>query len=474
MRSTQDAQSWLSRFVRFAGSLRVAVTLLGLLIVTAAIGGVIPQSPNTPNAELIYLSYGAFAQRVIHWLSLNDVFHSAWFYVLLGMFSLNLGLCTGKRLRGSLWILLHGDDDSGVSPTYRMNRVITLPAQEEGRCRKLVGVVLRREGFTAHWHSWGVNAERNRWGIFGPDLVHLSLLIVLMGGVLGLVGRQGMVFVESDGPRRLDPCVTSQEAGPCLADVDFSLRIDDFGADWASEAEETPKQYWTDVTVLRSDIPAKTDRIEVNHPFTYHGVSFFQSAYGLDPSRATIRLRMTDEFQGAHAVPLAVGDEFALPGAGLQIRLVRFFANLAWRPGGPIDQLGLRARHPAALFELTSSEDEAGTLLTSLLVYPSTSTATGQLPGWSFSIEDYVVPTYVGIRYVVSPGYPVVWSGLILLVIGLVVSFFFRRTCLALRWDRESTSLVLGSPGNQPDRVHLTVEHIARRLEQEVSRPDDS
>jgi cytochrome c biogenesis protein len=464
----------LGNLARYAGSLRLGVILLGILIVSAAIGGVIPQSPNTPNADLIYQSYGTFAHRVIVELRLDDVFHATWLYVLLGLFSLNLTLCTARRLRGTLQFLRHRRlDDPGEA---RMDRGIALsPEKSADSNRRAVTAVLRRNRLRSQWHAWGVSAGRYRYGIVGPDLVHLSLLVVLVGGVLGLFGERGVLFAESGGPQRFDPCGDTAQSGACLPDVDFSLRIDDFGADWASGTfSESPEQYWTDVTFLRGGIAVLARRIEVNHPASYQGISFYQSAYGLDPSHATIRLQLMDESRVSHTVSLAAGDAFLLPGGDVEIRLVRVFANLSWSADGPVEQYGLRATNPAALLELQALEDGGTMERGRLLVYPAQPSATNQLPGWEFRIAKLDIPTYVGLLYVVSPGYPVVWSGLVLLVVGLIVSFFFRPTCLALRWGAGAATMGIGVVADRSGNARALMDRIARQLDEGVSQRGDS
>ncbi|MFQ6090137.1 MAG: cytochrome c biogenesis protein ResB, partial [Candidatus Bipolaricaulia bacterium] len=87
------------------GSIRLTIPLFVILTIAAAIGGVVPQAPITPNADLLYRSYGRFWHNIIKFFLLDDVFHSWWFLTLMGLFSINLVVCTARRLRRSVRLL---------------------------------------------------------------------------------------------------------------------------------------------------------------------------------------------------------------------------------------------------------------------------------------------------------------------------------------------------------------------------------
>ncbi|MEM3434247.1 MAG: cytochrome c biogenesis protein ResB, partial [Candidatus Methanomethyliaceae archaeon] len=91
-------REWFSNLWRWISSIRFAIWVLVLLSAASAIGAIVPQAPTTPNADLLYRRYGQVLYLIVKIFGFDDVFHSWWFVVLLGLFTINLSSCTVRRL----------------------------------------------------------------------------------------------------------------------------------------------------------------------------------------------------------------------------------------------------------------------------------------------------------------------------------------------------------------------------------------
>jgi hypothetical protein len=84
-----DTKSRWRATVETLGAMKLGVALIVAVAVAAAIGTVILQASPDVDAKELRRHYGAITDALI-WIGLTDVFHSAWFAVLLGLLALNI------------------------------------------------------------------------------------------------------------------------------------------------------------------------------------------------------------------------------------------------------------------------------------------------------------------------------------------------------------------------------------------------
>lgn len=157
---------------RFFTSVRLTITLLLGLAVVSIAGTILPVEANR-----------------------FDVFYQApWFRTLLFLLSLNLMACTWKTLRRNL-------DDPG-----RFSSLLQVQSQSTKRTpltvtEEEVKTSLKSSGFRLRSVDGGVVATRGRLGRWGSTIVHISLLVILLGGILsefGFVGTLTLPVGESN------------------------------------------------------------------------------------------------------------------------------------------------------------------------------------------------------------------------------------------------------------------------------------
>src|SRR3954451_15374335 len=181
---------------RFFCSLRLTLVNL-LLLFLAMIAGtfVNPQNDSLANIER------AFAGRtVLLWsyrtFELYDLFHSWWFTGLLLSLALNLIACSLERLPRIYYLVRY--------PETRFDRVVGLRLKVTGAPTDLsvdaVAEELRKRRFLVRQSGADIFAEKGRYSRFGVWVVHLSLLLILGGGIFGrLTAFEGTVNVPQGG-----------------------------------------------------------------------------------------------------------------------------------------------------------------------------------------------------------------------------------------------------------------------------------
>jgi len=437
-----------ARTVSFLGSLRLAIVLLVLLTLTAVVGGILPQTPTTPNAVEIYRSYGVFWYRLITRLALDDVFHSGWFFVLVALFTVNLVLCTTRRVRRSFHEVL-------ASPRY-----LALPSdggdvlQLESLCSRestirSVRQALRKIGYrridVVHSpnNDTQIIGRRQRWGRLAPDLVHLGILIILIGGLLGALRQEGSFIInEWEKGTRFLPC-SSTEGGPCVPDS-FAVQVDDFGVE---TYEDTPrvKDYWAEVSIWTDNRLDRRGRISVNRPLTVRGIGFYAWRYGDDVQGARLRIHVYDRERNVviSETELGVSKTVSIPGTKLWVTAVRFFRTFALdEQGNAVDLGNIPDGYSAVLLQVIGADgrgDDVGYRDFALPFIPDVAAA-APTP-YVFVLGDVQIPSFIEVHFTRNPGYPVVWWGFVLLMAGLVGSFYFVPSSVRVSIREESATV---------------------------------
>jgi len=442
------------RILGFLGSLRLATLLLVLLTVACILGGVIPQSSVTPNADLLYRSYGIFWYRLITRLRLDDVFHSLWFLSLTGLFALNLLLCTSRRARGTIARGFRAPGFRVLSETGNRTIVIPIADPTPGASERLERVVtragyrrvVRREGAEGRAQLIG---RRRPWGALGADVVHLGILVILVGALLGVLREEGTVRVdESERGLLLPACGEQGQAVDCLP---FDLRVDDFGVETYGETGQA-KDYWAVIAAWQGDRLLEEARISVNRPATIRGVGLYVWRYGADPGAALVRLHVVDPTRSivTAEVELRVGETVPVPGAQLWVTAVQFYRTFSLDDEShPIDLGDVPGGHPAVLLQISGLDaigEEVVYRDLALPFLPETSTQ----PEVAFLLADAQIPAFIDLHFARNPGYPVFWWGFVLVMAGLAVAFYVRPSTVRITIEPER--LLLRAEGRDGSR----------------------
>jgi hypothetical protein len=220
---------------RFFKSVRLAMVLILVIIALSLCSTLVPQR----QPEAWYAArYPHAIAAVIGLLHLSDIFRSVLFLVSVGLFTLNLTVCTADR-------------------------------------------VIRRARAGA--------ARR-----FGPDLLHVGLLVLIAAGLLTSLAREEAAFTIAEG----EEVAISPADGLRL--VSFQVLYYDTG---------DPKEWISTVRVTHDGREeAAVGSIRVNHPLRIGGFRVYQSTWDVS---GTLELADAD---GAAVDPPSTGDYFTWEG----------------------------------------------------------------------------------------------------------------------------------------------------------------
>ncbi len=273
----KGSESIFDRTWKFFTSLRLAIPILIIVASTSIIGTVIEQNQSI---EVYRKFYSDSTIRLLSKLGFFDMYHSWWFLLLLVLFIINLTCCTIDRIPNVMRIIrnpkrqLDETLERSLSLSHRWKVKGDIDSVRTKYLQKLEKAfskpVNTSESETEHLY-----AERGPYSRFGVYITHVSILVILVGTIIGNVwGFKGFVNIVEGSQVTSVP----SRGGKGRVDLGFAVRCNKFWIETYPNGQ--PKEYFSDLTILDGEKEIMSERIEVNSPLRYKGIWFYQASYG--------------------------------------------------------------------------------------------------------------------------------------------------------------------------------------------------
>ncbi|MBZ0252562.1 MAG: cytochrome c biogenesis protein ResB, partial [Candidatus Methylomirabilis sp.] len=265
-------------------SVKLTIPLVLLWAVTSIVGTVVKQFPSAQDLQALY------TPTQIEWLQrlgFFDAYHSWWYQLILVLLATNLIVCSIERIPGVLRVIRNPRErlnetawsNMPMCRTFRVEGATAAPAAET-----LSGAVAKEFGRPQEFEVAGerhIFAEAGSYSRLAPYLVHVSLLVIFAGGMLGSAfGYRGSMLIftgESSNTVRLFQHEDDDSKAVRLPNL--SLRCDDFDVKFYPDG--TPRDFKSDLTLVDDDgAELHKTVLRVNHPMKWDGVRFYQASYG--------------------------------------------------------------------------------------------------------------------------------------------------------------------------------------------------
>jgi len=383
-------------------SVRLTIVLLGLIALACVVGTLMPQQAAV---EEYARRYGEAGRIFLRLSGLSDVFHAPLFFALIGLFVINLILCTLRRLGG----LFKGG--SRALPSEKALSAMPLKFFLKGR--KIGEVETLFSGYRARREGGGAILEKGRLARYGVYIIHASIVVILLGSLIGLLfGYRGAVALGKGEEK--DTAV--KRDGRTTINLGFAIKLDDFSASFYPGGE--PKEYLSRIQIVDHGKTVARADVRVNHPFSYNGTSIYQATYGMDP------VFLFDV--GGQDVRLGQGGAYKK--GDLAIMAVRFERSVHdFGPGVQVAYVeGAQTRTAWFLKDVPRLAEK-------------------KLAGVTVRLKGIDSEFYSGLEVARDPGVWVVWTGFALILFGLYTNFFMHYRRIYLLETAEGV-LVAGTP----------------------------
>nr|YP_874443.1 c-type cytochrome biogenensis protein [Phaeodactylum tricornutum]A0T0G8.1 RecName: Full=Cytochrome c biogenesis protein Ccs1 [Phaeodactylum tricornutum CCAP 1055/1]ABK20666.1 cytochrome c biogenesis protein [Phaeodactylum tricornutum]QHR85620.1 cytochrome c biogenesis protein [Phaeodactylum tricornutum] len=263
---------------RLLADLRFSIFLLLLISFCSIVGTVIEQDQSIEiyktNYPLTNPVFGVLTWDRILLFGLDHVYRTWWFFALIFLFGLSLILCTFLQQLPSLKIARRCQFFRTTNQFYRLKISTVL---NDFSFNKILGRITGSQ-YSIFQQKNIVYCYKGLIGRIAPILVHLSMILILVGTIVGsLFGFKAQEIVPKTENFHIQNILAN---GQLTVIPKTSARINDF---WITYTKtKTVSQFYSDISILNkqgNEIERKT--ISVNHPLIHNGVYYYQTDWNL-------------------------------------------------------------------------------------------------------------------------------------------------------------------------------------------------
>lgn len=412
------AQNPLNKILKTFSSIKTGVVLLIIVVISSAIGTFVLQRPTT-EADQIERTYSPAVLHLLDRLGLTDVFHAWWFATLLALVAVSIILVSIDRFPRAWKVLTkpYKITDShfrAVLPTQEKLRVADTDSALDIATRAFQKSHLKPQR-VGSGKDTSLYAERNRYSVLAVYIIHASLLLIFLGGIVdALAGYKGFLMLNKG--QTVSEFALSNKT---IKKLPFAIRFDKGGRE--NYADGSPKKWWSDLTILQDGREVLTKEIVVNDPLVYKGVRFYQSSFGTSNEIDTLTLIVTPksdpqasrEITLHGAAPTAIDDDAT-------VQIAKFIPDFVIENG----QIYTRSDDPVnPAVELKVDSKKAG--VSGTWIFPGNQDAPkiGDTP-YEFTHKSGTLAPFTGLSVSHEPGQWAVWGGVLLMAVGLSMAFY--------------------------------------------------
>lgn len=481
-------------------SVRLTITLLVTLTASCIAGTMIAQQGQTqvPIEKL----YSAAELKWLVAFGLTDVFHSAFFVFLMLLLAMNLLACSVERLPNIWRQTFHVPPPPVSDPTLsdwdleeakKRKYLIDRPGAagfESVREAKMAAMLFFQKHFGKYQvlrdeeGQFQLMVEKGKYSRLGVYITHLSLLLIMTGGVMGaLIGFEGAMSIEENTRVSWMQHNKGTNAGmalmrengvpvPGFLNLGFEVECEKFELE--TYDGERPKAFRSTLNFYENDVLVHRAKIEVNTPTVYKGITFYQASFqevgvgGVDlkvyrteksarkPSSINTRGGDTRGVAPTATSSKALAAPSMMKGAPMpKIESVELVESV--RPGE------LYRVDGDAAFKVTQIEANLMDLgpAAKIQFWPSKSAKVPRefwvfknLPGFDFAhrrdtglnfVLESVKPKYAtGLSVARDPGVWVVWTGCLILVLALFIAIYTHHGRYWVAFTKQHGFVVVG------------------------------
>jgi cytochrome c biogenesis protein len=432
----------------------LALILLGIVALAVVLASFIPQRGQAdPETYAAWRLANPFLARILGFLLLDRVYASWWFYVAVSLLLVNTLACTISRIppllrQGSRWPRL------GEQQIKRLRNWTALettsPAPE---VTAIVGNHLLRRGYRFASETVGnrtfIFARKGDLARWGSILFHFSFLVLASGALFVQLSRYVGIMVITEGQtvteQRQDYLRTARFPLLGVKHQGFQVRLERFEPTYYRGVVGT--DYVAELVILEEGREVRRQKVRVNQPLNYRGLSFVLEKYGFSPLFVLEDATGRELFRGyvnLVLLPPGTKDFFNIPEAGLTV-WARLYPDLVMEEGGPATR-SLLPRNPVVYLEVKEGKKEV---------------FRGLLPLNGSAVLGDRRLTFADLRYwtqyqvIRDPGKEVIFGGLWLGLIGLTLRYLItpKQIWGLVQEIPRGTRLIIGGTAPQLDSL---------------------
>nr|WDB00586.1 c-type cytochrome biogenensis protein [Cavernulicola chilensis] len=378
--------------ITYLTKINFAIILLLVIAVSSLLGTIIEQDQSIEFYKANYnqiILFNISIWRIIQLLGIDHVYKTLWFILLIILLIISLTLCSLKT----------------QFPALRLAKIVKFRAksyQYGNMARNIYQIELQmstliyrlsKQRYQTIQQGYSSYSYQGIIGKISPIIVHISLVIILCGAILGsLTSFVAQEMVPKGEIAHVQNIIDSG----ILSNISqkFSLRINDFSIAYYENGEVS--QFYTNLSLLNNYSEKLSNRIiSVNHPLKYRGTTIYQTDWDLSAIRVTFNGHDTYEF------PLN------------KVKTRESTIWVASLPTSPEENLSIVIPSTINSYYIYDKEGK--------LVQTAKPQELISIRNKYFKILEYIPST--GLQVKADPGIPLVYFGFLLLMISLITTY---------------------------------------------------
>lgn len=420
-------EKFIEKLWRIFSSMKMGLVLLGIIALASGIGTIIPQQSVDPEGA-------AAAAQIWKTLQFTDVYSSPWFLFLFGLLCVNLIVCSVQRFQGIYKRTFSPQPPHTISHIpQKIHAVVTGADRQDLREKTLE--IFKKKGFRIIQlekdGGWSFIAQKRSMGNWGSFITHIAFVMLSLGVLIGSLSGFKGYMVANEGS-----VVSIQDISLSAGQIkqNFMVRINSVEDRMLENGERD--NWYTDLSILESGEEVLRGTLSVNHPLTYKGVTFYQSGY------APGAMFTIDRNGEKSTAALQGGNYINAPGTDLYFVLAGIGK---YHEGFAISYQIYETIYQVKMGQLTPGQSE-------------------NVQG-AFTITFDGMVGFTGLQVKEDPGVGAVFAGCGFLMIGLLLSFYWRPVCIAGILDHAAPVLALGAyPGKLEAGVRAEFNQIIEEI----------
>lgn len=401
------------------------------------------------------------------WLA--DIYHSEIFYLLTGLFVLNLIICSINRWPVSIkqFQSSYFPAPPGLFENLPQNRIIVTDKKMADTKRVVESSLLSKISKVKKTDTVKGTLfyrERGRFSLWGVYIVHFGILVIIAGAVIGsMLGFEAdLNLAEGE-----ESNIVQLAKGEGTRELDFSVRCDKF----IMELYDTgaPKTYRSDLSFSKDGQVIRQGVMLVNHPIAFEGIRFYQASYGLsEEGKAALTFRKAGTEESSE-ISVKQGETFALPAQNAKATVLRVEEDIMQL--GPAVKLNIetsKGNIQLWVFEHIKEIAEVNPgLFSEVPMFDP-----GLFKPLVFSLKRIEKQYYTGLHVVRDPGVPFVLAGGLMLLGGIIMIFFFahQRVWVLVNHEPEGIKISLAGRSNRyNEALQRQIDDLCIKIKRELT-----
>lgn len=449
LRSQTYQRTFVDQVWNFFASVKVGIWFMFITLVASAIGTIYPQQMYIPsNADPVFYypdQYGTLGSVYVS-LGLHNMYSSWWYVTLLVLIGISL-IITSIDRGIPLHKSLKQQRVRRHTAFMKRQRIHGQSGLEEDRDFATIveksKSFLTKKGYKVRQDGQALLAEKGRLSRYGPYVVHVGLILLLIGSLMRILPGFTMddyVWVR-DG--QTVP-IHSTNGQYHIASEGFVLEL----YDRPGLEELIPEQFITEAVLYEQMMndqtgeselkQVKRQTIKVNQPMVHDNLRIYQSDYILNEFSQfsfEIEHKETEQIIGEVDVDLYNPQrDYELQG-DYHVRLIEYYPHFELDQNNQPATRSNIPNNPAFIFELRTPQNPEGER-SWIFVGQRIENPDAQNE-YELKISDITFTNVTGLLVSKELSLPVIYSGLAITMLGLMLCFYWQHRRMWLQKEQK-------------------------------------